>query len=46
MFAHLDEMVAAHGAAKLINKENAAKQPPVPLHPGAEKYYREAGLIK
>jgi TRAP transporter TAXI family solute receptor len=46
MFENLDAMVAAHGAAKAIKKEAAAKNPPAPLHPGAEKYYREAGLIK
>lgn len=46
MFENLDQMVAAHAAAKAIKKENAAKAPPAPLHPGAEKYYREAGLIK
>jgi TRAP transporter TAXI family solute receptor len=46
MFDNLDAMVAAHGAAKAIKKENAAKNPPAPLHPGAEKYYREAGLVK
>ncbi|MBL8490970.1 MAG: TAXI family TRAP transporter solute-binding subunit [Rhodocyclaceae bacterium] len=46
MFENLDAMVAAHAAAKAISREGAAKQPPVPLHPGAEKYYREAGLIK
>ncbi|HRD94083.1 MAG TPA: TAXI family TRAP transporter solute-binding subunit [Accumulibacter sp.] len=46
MFENLDQLVAAHAAAKAINKENAARQLPVPLHPGAEKYYREAGLIK
>jgi len=38
--------VAAHAAAKAINKDRAAKGSPVPLHPGAEKYYREAGLLK
>mgnify|MGYP000877844496 CR=1 FL=1 len=46
MFENLDQMVAAHAAAKAISKENAAKGSPVPLHPGAEKYYREAGLLK
>lgn len=45
MFEHLDQLVAAHAAAKAINKEKAAQNPPVPLHPGAEKYYREAGLL-
>lgn len=46
MFDNLDQMVAAHSAAKAIKKESAAKLPPAPLHPGAEKYYREVGLIK
>lgn len=46
LFENLDQMVAAHGAAKAIKLENAAKNPPAPLHPGAEKYYREKGLIK
>lgn len=46
MFDNLDQMVAAHAAAKAISKESAAKGSPVPLHPGAEKYYRDAGLLK
>ena len=46
MFENLDQMVAAHAAAKAIKRENAAKAPPAPLHAGAEKYYREVGLLK
>ena len=46
MFENLDQLTAAHAAAKAIQKENAARNMPVPLHPGAEKYYREAGLLK
>lgn len=46
MYDNLDQMVAAHAAAKAIKRENAVKGMPLPLHPGAEKYYREAGLIK
>lgn len=46
MFDNLEQMVTAHTAARAIRKQDAAKAPPVPLHPGAEKYYREAGLIK
>ncbi|MCP5268161.1 MAG: TAXI family TRAP transporter solute-binding subunit [Zoogloeaceae bacterium] len=46
MFENLDQMVAAHAAAKAIKKENAASSMPLPLHPGAEKYYREAGILK
>ncbi|MEO6974099.1 MAG: TAXI family TRAP transporter solute-binding subunit [Rhodoferax sp.] len=46
MFENLDHLVAAHAAAKAIRKETALVGMPVPLHPGAEKYYREIGLIK
>ena len=46
MFENLDQMVAAHAAAKAIKRENAMKGMPLPLHPGAEKYYREVGLVK
>ncbi|MBI5899276.1 MAG: TAXI family TRAP transporter solute-binding subunit [Rhodocyclales bacterium] len=46
IFDSLPDLHAAHAAAKAISKENAAKAPPVPLHPGAEKYYKEAGLLK
>jgi hypothetical protein len=46
MFENLDAMIAAHAAAKAIDKNTAGTGSPVPLHPGAEKYYREAGLLK
>lgn len=46
MLENLDAMVAAHAAAKTISRDNAAKAMPLPLHPGAERYYREVGLIK
>jgi TRAP transporter TAXI family solute receptor len=46
IFEHLPDLQAAHAAAKAITRENAAKAPPAPLHAGAEKYYREIGLIK
>jgi TRAP transporter TAXI family solute receptor len=46
MFENLDTMIAAHAAAKAINKDKAAANPPAPLHPGAAKYYKEAGLLK
>ncbi len=45
LFTNLDAMVAAHKAAAAINIKNAPKMS-VPLHPGAEKYYREVGAIK
>lgn len=46
LFTNLDQMIAAHSAAKGIVAADAAKSLPVPLHPGAERYYREAKLIK
>ena len=46
LFEHLDSLVAAHAAAKDIKLANALNGMPIPLHPGAEKYYKEKGLIK
>lgn len=46
MFENLNDLVAAHAAAKSIKLQSAAANMPVPLHPGAEKYYREVGVIK
>jgi len=46
MFEHLDQLVAAHVAAKEISRENAAQGLPVPLHPGAAAYFKEAGLLE
>ena len=46
LFENLDQLVAAHAAAQGIDPEKALEGMPVPLHPGAERYYREAGLIE
>ncbi|GAB4202398.1 MAG: TAXI family TRAP transporter solute-binding subunit [Tibeticola sp.] len=46
MYENLDTLYAAHNAAKAIKRENAVKGMPIPLHPGAEKYYREVGVLK
>jgi TRAP transporter TAXI family solute receptor len=46
MYENLDHLAAAHSAAKQINAKVALTGMPLPLHPGAEKYYREIGLIK
>ena len=45
MFDNLDAMTAAHAAAKSINLKTAGKNPPVPLHPGAAKFYKEKGVL-
>ncbi len=46
LWTSLDQLVAAHSAAKAIDPKRALEGMPVPLHPGAEKYYKEAGLMK
>ena len=46
MWENLDALAAAHAAGKLIKKDTAIKGMPLPLHPGAEKYYKEIGLVK
>jgi TRAP transporter TAXI family solute receptor len=46
MYENLDTLYAAHNAAKTIKRENAIKGMPIPLHPGAARYYKEIGLIK
>src|SRR5688572_32721006 len=45
VFESLDDLGAAHAAAKDIKLEGAAANPPAPLHPGAEKYFKEAGAL-
>ena len=39
-------LASGHAKGKLITKENAVKSAGIPFHPGAEKFYREVGLIK
>ncbi|MDI7861592.1 TAXI family TRAP transporter solute-binding subunit [Rhizobiaceae bacterium n13] len=45
LFENLPSMVAAHKAAEKINLQDALNGMPVPLHPGAERYYKEKGLL-
>jgi TRAP transporter TAXI family solute receptor len=46
LFENLDQLTAAHAAAKAIDPAKALDGMPIPLHPGAERYYKEAGLLK
>ena len=46
LFENLRKLTAAHAAAKAIDPKKALEGMPVPLHPGAERYYKEAGLLK
>ena len=45
LFENLGELEAAHVAAAQIKLENALNGMPIPLHPGAERYYKEAGIM-
>ncbi len=45
LFENLPALEAAHAAAKQIKLENALTGMPLPLHPGAERYYKEKGLM-
>jgi len=46
IFESLPELANAHAAGKEIKLETAASGSPIPLHPGAIRYYREKGIIK
>jgi TRAP transporter TAXI family solute receptor len=46
LFDHLDLLAQTHPAAKDIDVAKAPFGLPVPLHPGAERYYCEIGLMK
>jgi TRAP transporter TAXI family solute receptor len=46
IFEQLPELANAHAAGKEIKLETAATGSPVPLHPGAIRYYKEKGLLK
>ncbi|WP_294559057.1 TAXI family TRAP transporter solute-binding subunit [uncultured Mailhella sp.] len=43
---NLDEFKKLHPALESITKESLLEGRTAPFHPGAEKYFREAGLIK
>ncbi|WP_370467511.1 TAXI family TRAP transporter solute-binding subunit [Geminicoccus harenae] len=44
LFGHLDQLASAHAAAKAIRLEDALNGMPLPLHPGAERFYDEKGM--
>ena len=45
IFEHLDTLYDAHSAAKNISLQHVADGMPIPLHPGAEKYFKEVGAL-
>lgn len=46
IFENLPELANAHASGKEIKLETAAAGNPIPLHPGAIRYYKEKGLLK
>ena len=46
MFENVEALKSAHSAAAAIDATKAVNSLPIPLHPGAEKYYREIGVLK
>lgn len=46
LYDNLERLGNAHSAARQIRLEHATDGLPIPLHPGAEKFYREKGLIQ
>jgi len=46
IFEHLDILAETHAQGKNIKLETALNGMSIPLHPGAEKYYKEVGLLK
>lgn len=45
LFENLTRLGNSHSAAKDIKLETAAKNLPIDLHPGAERYYKEKGAL-
>lgn len=46
VFDNFDDFRKLHPALASLTKEQALRGHPVPFHPGAEKYFREVGLLK
>ncbi len=44
MYENLDALAAAHAAGRGVKLDHALDGMPVPLHPGAARYYKEKGL--
>lgn len=44
LYDNLGDLTAAHAAARAIKLESALEGMPLPLHPGAARYFKEKGL--
>ena len=46
IFEDLAQFHSAHAAAKSLTLQTAQNGMPLPLHPGAERFYREKGMVR
>jgi len=46
MFENLNELGQGHAKGKEVKLETATKSMTIPFHPGAEKYFKEKGVLK
>ncbi|MFH1032990.1 MAG: TAXI family TRAP transporter solute-binding subunit [Pseudomonadota bacterium] len=46
IFEHKEELDKIHNQFKLITLDSATQGMPIPLHPGALKFYKEKGIVK
>jgi len=46
LYDHRNELIEIHPVAKEMDLKNAFRTIVYPMHPGAEKYYKEVGVIK
>lgn len=46
MFENIPRLTSAHSAAAALDPAEAVQNLPIPLHPGAERYYREIGVLE
>jgi TRAP transporter TAXI family solute receptor len=44
--ANRSVLSSSHPSAREITLDHAAENPPAPLHPGAARFYREAGILE
>ncbi|HKL11107.1 MAG TPA: TAXI family TRAP transporter solute-binding subunit [Clostridia bacterium] len=46
IYENIEDLEAVHAQGKNIKLENATSAMSIPLHPGAERYYKEMGVIE
>jgi len=45
-YDNLDSLQSTHNVIKAVKIENALEGMPVPVHPGAERYFKEVGVLQ